>query len=206
MTENELQTLLTQYHVPRHIMAHMKKVEGVARFIGEKINSAGGKVDLELLRQACLLHDLVKICDFEELDLSGFEGFTAEDVQFWTALIKAGHKDGHITAVCNILEDLNEKKLAQIIKKHRFTCLIETNHAERPSSWEEKILYYADKRVKHDRITSIKDRLEDGRQRYFPDGNIPANDAIIEKALYALEEEISDRAGFKPEDINESAV
>jgi uncharacterized protein len=181
-------------------------VEKVARLIGEKINSAGGVVDMELLRQASLLHDLVKICDFDELDLSGFDGFTAEDVQFWTALIKSCRKDGHIKAVCNIMSDINEKKLAQIIKKHRFNCLIDSSPAERPATWEEKILYYADKRVMHDRVISIKERLEDGRKRYFPEGDVPAEDALIEKELYRLEAEICGRAGISPDDINENTV
>jgi uncharacterized protein len=204
MTENELQNLLKAYHVPRHIMSHMEKVEKVARFIAQKLNSAGGDVDMELLRQAALLHDLVKICDFEELDLTGFDGFTGEDVQFWTALIKACRKDGHITAVCNILTDLNEKKLAQTIRKHRFGCLIDPDPAERPVSIEEKILYYADKRVRHSEITSIKERLEDGRRRYFPDGKIPSGNTRTEKELHKLEAEICGKAGISPEDINES--
>ena len=206
MTENELCELWLKYHVPTHIMAHMRRVEAVSMFVGEKINLLGGKVDLKILRQAALLHDLVKICDFAELDLDGFDGFSAEDVQFWTALIRSCHKDGHITAVCNILEDLKEDRLAEIIKKHRFNCLIADDPALRPESIEEKILYYADKRVRHDQITSLAERLEDGRLRYFPDGNIPPEDALIEKALYKLESEICRLAGIAPGEISETTV
>ena len=206
MTENELRELWLKYHVPNHIMAHMRRVEAVCMFIGKKINSRGGRVNLESLRQAALLHDLVKICDFTELDLEGFDDFSAADVQFWNGLIRSCHRDGHITAVCNILADLKENRLAGIIKKHRFTCLIDSDPNRRPESIEEKILYYADKRVRHDKITSLAERLEDGRQRYFPDGNIPPEDALIEKALYKLESEICRMAGIASGEINETTV
>ena len=33
-------------------------------------------------------------------------------------------------------------------------------------SWEEKILYYADKIVMHDKITTLKERLKEGHSRY----------------------------------------
>lgn len=206
MTETELRELWVKYHVPNHIMAHMRRVEAVCIFIGEKINSRSRRVKLEVLRQAALLHDLVKICDFAELDLSGFDGFTAEDVHFWTELIRSCRRDGHITAVCNILADLKENRLSEIIKKHRFTSLIDADPKQRPESLEEKILYYADKRVRHDRITTLTERLEDGRKRYFPDGNVPPEDARIEKALVKLESEICRLAGINPGAINETTV
>jgi uncharacterized protein len=205
MTENELINLIRQYHVPRNIMAHMKKVAGVCLFIGTKLLKKGENLDLTLLRQAALLHDIVKLCDFENLNLQGIEGFTAEDIQFWSGLIRTCHKDGHITAACNILLDLGEPVIAQIIKKHRYTSVIDKSKDERPDTWEEKILYYADKRVTHDKIVSIKERLDYGRERYFG-GHISQEDRLVEAALYKLENEICGKISMSPEEINESGV
>ena len=205
MTEDLLQKLYAQYRVPVHIRKHMEKVAAVALYIGQILKQKGEKIDLVKLRQAALLHDVLKLCDFRELDLENFEqDVTAEDIQFWSALMKSCHKDGHITAAVNMLNDIGENEIAEIVKKHRYTCLIEPK--EKPATWEEKILYYSDKRVKHDRIATLAERLTDGRQRYFPDGNPPATDHLVETALYELESEITKKAGINPEDINEKSV
>ncbi len=205
MTEDQLQTLIEQYRVPVHVRKHMKKVAAVGLFLGQRIRQAGGELDLAALRQAALLHDVMKLCDFEKLDIEHFEqNITAEDIRFWTAMMKSCGHIGHVEAAYNMLRDIGEEKLAVIVRKHRFEGLIDER--DKPATWEEKILYYADKRVKHDRIVSISERLTDGRERYFPDGNLPENDHLVEKAVYALEKEICNAAGLKPEDINEDAV
>lgn len=205
MTEDQLQTLIEQYRVPVHVRKHMKKVAAVALFLGQRIRQSGEELDLSALRQAALLHDVMKLCDFEKLDIEHFEqNITAEDIRFWTALMKSCSHIGHVEAAYNMLKDLGEEKLAVIVRKHRFEGLIDER--DKPATWEEKILYYADKRVMHDRIVSIPERLADGRERYFPDGDLPENDHLVEKAVYKLEKEICDAAGVKPTDVNEGAV
>ena len=77
---------------------------------------------------------------------------------------------------------------------------------DRPQTLEEKILYYADKRVCHDRIVTIKKRLEDGRKRYFPDGNIPSDEIHIVQKLYQLEKELLEKAKIKSSSITEKSV
>lgn len=197
MTEKNLQLLLEEFHVPAHIRAHMKKVAGIAVFIGKKLIKKGGSVDLKSLEQAALLHDMVKLCDFKELKPERFQTpYTEEDLSCWKKLIKEYHHVGHVHAAYEILKQRGEEKIATIIKKHRFSCLIDPNENERPVSWEEKILYYADKRVKHDQIVTIKKRVEDGRKRYFPDGKVPANDEKIYQAILSLEHELSKASGI----------
>ncbi len=205
MTEELLQQLVTQYRVPVHIQKHMKKVAAVALYLGQKIHQSGEKINLIVLRQAALLHDVLKLCDFKELDIENFEQtITAEDISFWTALMKSCSHVGHVEAAYNVLKDLGENEIATIVRKHRFEGLI--SKRDKPKTWEEKLLYYADKRVRHDEIVSVAERLEDGRQRYFPDGNLPPNDHLVEKALYKLEKEICSKAGIKPKDITEKSV
>jgi uncharacterized protein len=200
MTEKALQDLIEKYRVPLHIRAHMEKVAGVALFLARKLIAQGEKVDLHNLRQASLLHDILKLCDFKELRLEYFtQTYSQEDVHFWTELIKSCSHKGHIQAAYELLIGLDEPELAEIVKKHRFNCLIE--ESEKPVTWEEKLLYYADKRVMHDKVVSIKERLEDGRKRYFPDGKVPVDDSLVEKALFELEQEICGRAEIKPDEL-----
>ncbi len=205
MTEQKLWELLTKYRVPLHILAHMKKVSALSLFIGNRLRGLGIAVDLILLRQGALLHDFVKLVDFTTLDLKYFhQNYSHEDVVFWTNLMKMYPDQGHCQAGYEILMEEGEPVLANIVKKHCFKALISSEDS--PETWEEKIVYYADKRVRHDEIVSVKERLEDGRKRYFPDGDVPANDGIIEQALLKLEEEICAKAGIKPDDIHEKAV
>lgn len=205
MTEDLLQKLIIQYRVPVHIQKHMKKVAAVALFLGQKITANGEKINLIQLRQAALLHDLMKLCDFRQLDIEHFEqNVTAEDIHFWTALMKSCQNIGHVEAAYNVLMDLNEPELAKIVRAHRFEGLI--SKEARPATWEEKILYYADKRVRHDEVVSTQERLVDGRARYFPDGNVPEHDHLVEKALLELEAEICSAAGITPVDVSEKNV
>lgn len=205
MTEEQLQKLIVQYRVPVHVQKHMKKVAAVALYLGQKIRQAGEVVDLITLRQAALLHDILKICDFKSMNFDRFEqNVTAEDIHFWTALNKSCSHIGHTEAGYNILKELGEDTIAVIVRRHRFDSL--TDERDKPDTWEEKLLYYADKRVRHDQITSIAERLADGRRRYFPDGVLPENDHLVEKALYVLQDKICGKAGIKPEDITEQSV
>ena len=201
MNEAQLQQLITTYHVPLHIQKHMQKVTEVAVFIGEKINHRhSGKVDLELLRQSALLHDVLKLCDFKSLDIEHFQQtITAEDIQFWTALMKSCSQIGHCEAAYNMLKDLGEDKLAVIIRKHSTETIITVEGELK--TWEEKILYYADKRVKHDKVVSLKERLADLRKRYNREKNPHPEEPLIEKAIYKLEKELCREAGIKQEEI-----
>jgi len=205
MTEELLQKLIKQYRVPVHIQKHMQKVAAVALYVGQKLQQAGEKVDMIAVRQAALLHDIMKLCDFKNLDFEHFEqDVSAEDIQFWTALMKSCSHIGHVEAAYNVLMEIGEEQLATIVRKHRFAGLIDKR--DKPGTWEEKLVYYADKRVQHDKIVSITQRLKEGRERWFPDGKIPADDHLVEKALYKLEEEICSKAGVKPEGITEKSV
>jgi len=205
MTEDLLRKLITQYRVPEHILAHMKKVSAVALYIGQKLKGKGEKIDLIKLRQAALLHDTLKLCDFKELDLHPFrQNVTTEDIHFWNALIKSCHKEGHIMAIYNVLKEIHEDEIAEIILKHRFNCIIEKDN--RPRTWEEKVLYYADKRVRFDKIVSIAQRLRDGKKRYFPDGKLSPTDKLVVNAIHRLEIEICRKAGIRPEEINDKNI
>ncbi len=207
MIEAQLAAIIEEYKVPTHIIKHMKKVSAVCLFLGRKLQEADEKIDLIFLRQAALLHDFVKLADFSELDLKYFEeNPTPEQIKIWQKIIKDWHHLKHCYAAYEILTQKREERLGLIIKKHRFSSLIDTDINERPTTWEEKILYYADKRVRHDQIVSIQERLLDGRNRYFPSGAVPEEDTEIEKVLYKLEAEILDKAGLKPEDITEKSV
>lgn len=185
----------------------MRKVAKVGLFLAKKMKERGLQVNESLVAYGSLLHDLVKIVDFSEIDETKLlEPLSAENLKFWKKLIDSYHADKHCLAGYKILKELKEEELALIVKKHGYNSLLAVNENDRPYTWEEKIVYYADKRVRHDQIVSLKERIEDGQKRYFPDGNVPANDKEVQKALFHLEEELCGKAGIKPQDINEESI
>ncbi|MBU1992784.1 MAG: HD domain-containing protein [Patescibacteria group bacterium] len=188
MEDSVIRNLWEEFHVPRNIRKHMEKVSDISIRLGKKLIDRGIDIDLKRLRQAALLHDLAKIVVCFD-DIHKFEDNTkVEDIEVWNKLqtMYEGMKDSEITAM--VLRNLNENHLAEIIRKHHFTSVIEEGNA--PTTWEEKILYYADKLVMHDKEVTLRARLRDLDKRYSPDGDVP--DAVKEakKKARALEKEI----------------
>lgn len=94
---------------------------------------------------------------------------------------------GRITA--EILDKKGiDKALQRIILNHHF-------NADWPD-WETKIVNYADKRVRHDKIVTLKERFEYGRKKY-PD----KHDIRGEKRFFELEKEMFDIIGMNPDDL-----
>jgi len=205
MDKQGIRHLWAEYNVPKHIVQHMKRVADVALFMAEKIFKNSEQI--QTVSYAALLHDLVKVCDFKDFDPDNFpHEYDEKDFQMWGELVKKYSDLGHERAAAQILQNMNEAELSTIIRKHRFTALLDANPDERPESVEEKIVYYADKRVKHHEIVSLKERLDDGRRRYFPDGNVPVQDDQVRDVIWHLEKELCDLAHISPEDINETSV
>ena len=52
--------------LPQNIIRHSEQVTKVALYLGRKLIEKGEKVNLELLRAACLLHDIAKSVEFPD--------------------------------------------------------------------------------------------------------------------------------------------
>jgi len=215
MNDRKIHTLYKEYCVPEHIIKHMYRVADVAILLAKKIKDMkGAEPDLDTLKYGALLHDIVKVCEFNEnSDLFQDPAYSKTDHEVWIRLIRNFGQLGHIDAAFEILEELGEPELANMIKKHKFHSIITNRNSDKLNTIEEKLLYYADKRVLHDRIVSLKERLDDGKKRYLFINEIRNKDDIgeedeskTEAAIYQLEKELCRLAGIAPEDINESTV
>lgn len=98
------------------------------------------------------------------------------------------------------------KTIAKIITKHKYTSIADQNPEKRPNTIEEKTVYYADKRVMHDQIVSIKERLADGRLRYPQIHSDIEKDKKIEQKILDLEAELCSEAGIVPSDISDQTL
>jgi uncharacterized protein len=207
-SRDECYELIRQCHVPVHIVKHSKAAARLGVFLARRLVAAGIDVDVDLVERACLLHDIFRVCEFPLEDFRQFEQpVTEEDKAKWRRL--KGQHSGvrHEDAACAFLTDAYPV-LAQTIRKHRYTAIV--HEEDRPETWEEKLVYYADKRVMHDSIVPLQKRLDEAHQRNAarrkaagPDG---PDTAKIDAAVFALEAEIFRPLGLNPQSITAELI
>ena len=129
--------LLKKYKLPDNVIAHLTEVNRVAMELARKINARGHHVNLELVDAASLLHDIDKMQSLE------------------------GGNHGVLSR--KILETEGYPEVAKIAESHVLHNIIPPG---RLPGIEAKIVFYADKRVKHDKVVSIDERFKYLRERY----------------------------------------
>ncbi len=204
-SRDKCRSIIRACHVPVHIVKHKEAVAKLGVFLAERLAARGITVDVELVERACLLHDLFRVCDFPLEDFSRFEQpVTEEDKTRWRGLkAKHGHRR-HEDAADAFLKDAYPV-LATTIRKHRYTALLDEN--DKPETWEEKLVYYADKRAMHDRIVPLKERLEEAHRRsaaILAKAGKPRpidTEKEVDALIFLLEEEIFREIGLDPDEV-----
>ena len=105
-TRQECFELIRRYHVPSHIVNHSLAVSKLAVFLAQKLKEKGLRLNVKLVDRACLLHDIVRICDFKELDYNRFkESVSEEDESKWNQIRQRYHNLCHEDAAYEILKE-----------------------------------------------------------------------------------------------------
>jgi HD superfamily phosphodiesterase len=65
-THKECLAIIKAHHVPQHIVNHSLAVAKLAVFLAQRLKEKGIAVDVNLVHRACLLHDIVRICNMKE--------------------------------------------------------------------------------------------------------------------------------------------
>ena len=78
--------------------------------------------------------------------------------------IKKLSKNDHVVEGYTLIKSMGYDEVALTIKRHGLANLHDSDFV--PKTWEEKIVFYADKRVKDDKVVSLEQRFEYIRQRY----------------------------------------
>jgi len=202
-TRRQCLKLMDEFGVPLHIRKHSLAVAKLGVFLAKKLKEKGISVDVDLVDRACLLHDILRICDLKE---SGYDRYrqaiTDKDRVKWRQLRARYRNLCHEDAAFALLTDAYPE-LALAVKRHRYAALLDEK--DKPVTWEEKIVYYADKRVMHDKIVPLKERLEEAHRRNAAQRNC-ANQAKlsterIDAAIFELEREIFDKIGLEPHEV-----
>jgi uncharacterized protein len=181
--------LLRKCHVPKHIIRHCEVTADLAVELAKKISANGIKVNIDFVQRACLLHDIMRVCDVHKpLDEIFDEPITEEDRQKWQQLSQRHKGMRHEEAACEFLK-AEYPEIAIAIKKHAYRSLLDEKL--KPKTLEEKIVYYADKRVMHDKVVPLAERLEEGHRRNTrPADKKNIDIAYIDSLIFKLEKEL----------------
>jgi len=160
--------LLAEQEVSPWIVRHVLAVAAVAFYLAGRLAGLGEEVDPLLAHRGGLLHDLDKV-----------------------SAQRQGRVHGQLGA--EILREKGYPQLAPVVERHLALNLLDP--ARRPATWEEKLVYYADRIVEDDRVVGVEERLEALCQRYADRAEAMRR---CHPLVLALEEEIAGRLGVTP--------
>ena len=166
--------LMSQYEMLANIRDHSLVVARIAEFIGRELRKKGFNLDLDLVVSGALLHDIGK-----------------------TACLHNGQNHARLGA--DICRRHGFDEIAAMVAQH---VILDDDLPFEPDA--RQIVYYADKRVNHDRIVHLDQRLAYIIERYGQ------NDAYRCQAIrdnfsrsFAIEKRIFTHLGQEPEDLAE---
>jgi len=161
-SQKECDELMAKYCMLPNIIAHSRQVMRVALMITDNLKN-GVSINRDLVMGAALLHDITKTRSLET-------------------------REPHDQSGGELLRELGFARIGEIVKQH--VILLDFNPQERLE--EREIINYADKRVMHDRIVSLAERLEDLIQRYGTTEEIKNLIRQNESQVFAVEKKIAD--------------
>ena len=170
----ECHAIMDKYEMLDNIKAHSMVVEKVATIIGKGLKEAGESISLDVIRAGALMHDIAK-----------------------TTCLKTG--EDHAAMGRRLCIENQFDEIAEIVGQH---VLLKAYNPEDGIS-ESKIVYYADKRVNHDTVVSLEERLKDllvryGKNKSLVQSRIRQNFQLareVEKQIFSL-------LKFRPGDVS----
>lgn len=198
LTISECYRILDRYKTPNIVVKHSQGCAKAAYLIGKKLNDKGEKIDLNSVVCTSLVHDIFKIIEVKDYTKYLTQKEVKENRVFWGKLKSRMKGYDHVSAFA---VDFGKKYpiTTNLVLKHRYSQV--NNGFE---SWEEKLVYYADKLVKFDKITTLNERLLDLKERYGHNFKDAKHQKFIEetdKKLALLEKEIFKTSGLSPDDL-----
>lgn len=188
MNKTLIKELYKKYSVPAHVVKHMQKVAEVCEIIADALTKNGITVDKGSLLTAAHIHDSLRIIDFRIFDPENFPSkYSDEDLSNWYRIREKFDGKRHENTLATEIEK-DFPKIAALIRKHGFYSVTDL------LNWEEKILYYADKRVEEDKIVDLQERFKNGRVRNFKKENRDLEKIKdTEKRVHELEKELESK-------------
>ena len=168
-----------------NIKAHSLKValaaETITSYLAEILPSSQ-LPEKQLVIAGALLHDIAK-----------------------TPCLKDGCRHSELGA--EICKDLGYENLSEIVKEHVFLSDYSGTQCHSGYFRAKEIVYYADKRVKHDQVVTLEDRLEYIISRYSKgDAHIEAHIQKNFETALDLEKALFSYISFSPDDLKSNLL
>jgi len=129
-SKRECYQLIYEMEMLDHIVVHSLQVCRVATFLVDRMEISNGNLNRDMVQASALLHDITKTRSFKT-------------------------KEDHARTGEQLLVDLGYPEVGYIIGQHvRLDEYFATN-----IPMEAEIVNYADKRILHDKVVSLKDRM-----------------------------------------------
>jgi uncharacterized protein len=157
----ECDELMARYSMLPNIVAHSRQVMRVSLAITDNVKK-GVAINRDMIIAAALLHDITK-----------------------TRSLKT--REPHDQSGGELLRELGFVSIGEIVKQH--VILLDFDPKARLK--ESEIINYADKRVMHDRIVSLAERVQDLIQRYGATEEIKNRIQQNEIQVIAIEKKIA---------------
>ncbi len=152
---------------------HVQLVGALAYQLAAWLRKGGAKVNPILAHRGGLLHDLGKL--------------TTKRIQT---------RANHAEVGASLLRERRLPELAEIVNRHIIHALLDAEKA--PRTWEEKLVYFADKLAEGGELVEVEERLEGLQNRH------PVQDGMIEQVrqpVLEMKEQIAVAAGKNPADL-----
>lgn len=172
---NQCLLLFDKFELPSLKRVHVETVAKLALFLAKRLqlNQPNLVLNFMLIEAAALLHDIDK-------KISQREG------------------EKHPDAAVRVLKDLGFTEVADVVRKHSLHAILDA--ALTPQTWEEKLVYLADKMTKYE-VIGVDHRFKLWYQENLPPDARYILDASFPK-VKALEKEIFAACGITPEVIS----
>lgn len=163
--------IMEHHSMMPHIRRHSFIVARVAAIVGEALNRKGSSLNIPLIVAGALLHDIAK-----------------------TRSLREG--GNHVEMGRRMVLEMGYTEVAWIVGSH-----VDSGPEIANSIDEATVVNYADKRVQHDRVVPLKERLKDLVGRY---GKSPEKSARLQEMarnIERLEKQIFSRISLSPDDL-----
>lgn len=155
-----------------HIIKHSMMVRSVTNFLCSNLIGTFPQLNIKLAKSAALLHDITKTQSF-----------------------KTGEK--HSETGGKLIKELGFPETGDIIRQHVFL----DDYNNMPPVIEAEIINYSDKRVLHDKVVPLEERLDYIYKRYVTNKEFIKHFDSMKKNTYMLEKKIFKYLDFRPDDL-----
>jgi len=170
--EKACRELMVRFDMLPNIVEHSYRVCQVASFLGRALNRQGKSLDLGILMAGSLLHDITK-----------------------TECLKT--RENHSRTGHDLLKRLGYPVLGAIVGSH---VELTPEEAAGPLA-EAHIVNYADKRVRHECVVTLEERITDIEERYGTNPLARKRLKRIRKGIFKLEKRIFKHLDCHPAEL-----